>query len=160
VAYLFLVRRPATRPLKSTLSKVLIAAALCCTTVHAKEVSAIPTKLVASIDEWKGRSYRVELAAGGRINYFDVFSRGRPTRIRVPPEHWRSFRRHLDAAKVWSWRREYMDLGVADGTSWDFAVVYADRMISSKGLNAYPPKKQFQAFCAALQELTGGKPFE
>ncbi len=141
------------------LIKALIAAVLC-TTVHAKEVSAIPTKLVASIDEWKGRSYRVELAASGSINYFDALSRARPILIRVPPERWRSFRRHLDAAKVWSWRREYMDLGVADGTSWDFAVVYADRKISSKGLNAYPSKKQFQQFCTALQELTGGKPFE
>jgi hypothetical protein len=135
-------------------------AAVLCTTVQAKELSPIPTKLVASIDEWKGRSYRVELAADGSINYFDALSRGRPARIRVPPERWRSFRSHLDAAKVWSWRREYMDYGVADGTSWDFAVVYCDRKISSKGLNAYPPQKQFQALCTALRELTGGKPFE
>jgi hypothetical protein len=145
--------------LKSTLSKVLIAAAFSAT-VHAEKTAEIPTKLVASIDEWKGRSYRVELTPGASINYFDVLSRGKPTPIKVSPERWRSFRRHLDAAKVWSWRREYMDLAVADGESWDFAVVYSDRRISSKGLNAYPPKKQFQELCKALRELTGGKPFE
>lgn len=137
----------------------MIAAALSAT-VHAEKAAETPTKLAASIDEWKGRSYRVELTRGGSINYFDVLSRGKPTHIRVPAERWRAFRRQLDAAKVWSWRREYMDLAVADGESWNFAVVYSDRRITSKGLNAYPPKKQFQELCKALRELTGGKPFE
>jgi hypothetical protein len=147
--------------LKSTISKALFIAALCAT-AHAKELPAtVPTILIASIDEWKGASYRVELAADGSINYFDNLSgRARRTRIRVPAERWVTFRRHLDSAKIWSWRREYIDIRVADGTGWRLQVAYADRRITSRGSNAYPPKKQFEEFRTAVQELTGGRRFE
>jgi hypothetical protein len=130
-----------------------------CATVHANEPSAtIPTRLVASIEEWKGASYRVELVGGG-ISYFDNLS-GRTRRISVPAERWAAFRRRLDSAKVWSWRAKYIDLGIVDGTVWRLEVAYGDRKVVSEGFNAYPPKKQFEEFRAAVQDLTGGKRFE
>jgi len=148
--------------MKSVLSKALSVAALC-TTVQAEDplATTIPTSLIASIEEWKGASYRVELDANGVINYFENLSGvTRRTQIRVPVERWLSFRRHLDSAKVWTWRREYLDLGVADGTGWRLQVSYADHKIVSTGSNAYPPKKQFEEFRTAVQELTGGRRFQ
>src|SRR4051794_32262299 len=66
----------------------------------------IPTTLVAAIEGFKGPSYRVQLAPDGTIEYSDRLSlETRRSRIRVPATRWLAFRRHLDAAKVWSWRR-------------------------------------------------------
>jgi hypothetical protein len=141
--------------------KALFVAALCATAEAKALPPTNPTRLIASIDTWKEASYRVELAADGSINYFDNLSgRARRTRIRVPAERWVTFRRHLDSAKVWSWRREYIDVGVADGTGWRLQVSYADRQITSRGSNAYPPRKQFEEFRTAVQELTGGRRFK
>lgn len=146
--------------MKAALTKALLVVSFC-TSVHAeRRAAAIPITLAASIDEWKGASYQVRLARDGRIEHSDILSRGRPIRIRVPINRWVSFRRHLDAAKIWSWHREYIDLAVADGKGWSLQITYADRRITSSGSNAYPPKKQFDEFLAAVRELTGGKPFE
>jgi hypothetical protein len=82
------------------------------------------------------------------------------TRIRVPTQRWLAFRKHLDLARVWSWRRQYIDLAVADGVGWELQVAYPDRSTTSRGSNAFPPKRQFEQFRAAVRELTGGKSFE
>lgn len=147
--------------MRSTLCQALFVAALC-TTAHAQGPShGVPTKLVAAIDEWKGASYRIELAADGAIYYSDNTSgRLRRTRIRVPAERWVAFRKHLDAARVWSWRAQYIDLAVVDGVGWELQVAYRDRSTASRGSNAHPPKRQFEQFLAAVRELTEGKPFE
>src|SRR5438874_10780735 len=110
--------------MKAALTKTLLIVALS-SSVHAEDRSAaIPMTLVASSDEWKGASYRVQLARDGAIEYSDILSRGKPIRIRVPLNRWVSFRRHLDAAKVWSWHPEYIDLAVADGKGWSLHVAY------------------------------------
>ncbi len=126
---------------------------------------AIPSKLVASIGGFLGASSRVELAEDGTLTYvhnsrsFTTAPGTEPVHIRVPPERWLAFRRHLDSAKVWSWDRQYRNNNVVDGTLWHLEVIYPDRKIVSEGANAYPPGKEFGEFQAAVQELIGGKPF-
>src|SRR2546423_7087064 len=132
---------------------------------QAEDSSIIPKKLIVSIEGFLGASYKVELSTDETVTYFHnphtftADSRTKRSRIRVPAERWRIFRQRLDAAKVWSWRREYRDRSVADGTVWHLEVAYADRKIICDGDNAYPPEKQFEEFRSAVQELVGGKRF-
>ena len=146
--------------MRATLTKGLLILALSIGVDAAPRPTAVPVSFVASIDEWKGATYQVRLAPDETLEYSDIPSHGNRARIKVPPDRWEAFRRHLDAAKVWSWRPEYIDLAVADGKGWSLQIAYPDRRIRSSGSNAYPPKKQFGEFLAAVRELTGGKPFE
>jgi hypothetical protein len=146
--------------MRSTLTKALLILALSIGVDAAPRPTAVPVSFVASIDEWKGATYQVRLAPGGTLEYSDIPSHGKPVRIKVSLDRWEAFRRHLDAAKVWSWRPEYIDMAVTDGKGWSLQIAYPDRRIRSSGSNAYPPKKQFGEFLAAVRELIGGKPFE
>jgi hypothetical protein len=146
--------------MRSTFPKVLLILALSIGVEAAPRPTAVPVSFVASIDEWKGATYQVRLASDGTLEYSDIPSHGNPVRIKVSADRWKAFRRHLDAAKIWSWRPEYIDMAIADGKGWSLQIAYPDRSIRSSGSNAYPPKKQFDAFLAAVRELTGGKPFE
>ena len=122
-------------------------------------------KFVASIEAFSGTSSRVELAADGGVTYlynprtFTAWEGTERTGIPIPAERWIAFRKQLDSAKVWSWQRKYDNPNIADGTVWQFEIIYADRKISSEGSNAYPSKEQFEAVCAAVQALIGDKRF-
>ena len=146
--------------MRATLTKSLLILSLSIGVDAAPPSKAVPISFAASIDEWKGATYQVRLARDGSVLYSDIPSHGNPIRIKVPTERWEAFRRHLDAAKVWSWQPEYIDMAVVDGKGWSLNVVYPDRRIKCSGSNAYPSKKQFEQFLSAVRELIGGKPFE
>lgn len=52
----------------------------------------------------------------------------------------------------------YADESVVDGTYWDVAAEQEGRRVRSSGANAYP--KGFEALCAAVSALAGGRTFE
>ena len=138
--------------MRATLTKALLILSLSIGVDAAPRPASVPISFVASIDEWKGATFQVRSTGDGTIEYSDIPSHGNPLRIQVPLERWAAFRRHLDAANVWSWRPEYIDLAVADGKGWSLQIAYPDRKITSSGSNAYPPKKQFDKFLAAGPE--------
>jgi hypothetical protein len=81
-----------------------------------------PIKFAASIQGFTGASYRVEMTTAGDIVYlanphtFTSAPGMTRTRISIPPDRWSAFRRRLDTTRVWSWRSDYSDRRVADGT--------------------------------------------
>jgi hypothetical protein len=126
-----------------------------------------PTKLSLGIGGFLGASYRVELVQGtATVRYLHnphTFTNSKGTKeekIEIPSQRWTSFRKGLDAASVWRWKRQYVRKGVADGTVWDITIEWGDQNISSTGVNAYPNEKEFAAFKAAIRDLLGGKNFE
>src|SRR4051794_37936894 len=83
-----------------------------------------PITFVASLQGFAGASYKVEMTASGDVTYlanphtFTSAPGTTRTKIRVEADRWALFRRRLDAAKVWSWRSDYVNSTVADGTVW------------------------------------------
>jgi hypothetical protein len=80
--------------------------------------------------------------------------------IEAEPATWRAFRRQLDDANVWDWEWSYVNSNMADGTQWHLRVRYSDRSVYSGGSNKYPPRDEFDAFCAAISRLAGNRPFK
>lgn len=119
-----------------------------------------------------GNTYEVQLLDG--CLQCETFGRGNKSEhARVCPtiEQWREFRRELDAIGVWSWRAQYSNPRVADGTQWSLDVTYPDRAVSTQGSNNFPGdtpdsfgvfsgSKAFTKYLKAVQRLLGGKAFE
>lgn len=136
---------------------------------NAEEVK--PREFSAYIGGSLESAYRVELK-DGVITYTMLLGNRVTSQTRITPtdEQWRSFRKTLDELKVWGWQKEYAGYGVLDGTGWSLHLLYSDHLLDSKGDNNYPdahgkpnkepkPTKTFQLFCAAIQQLLGGKEF-
>ena len=126
-----------------------------------------PAKLSLGIGGFLGASYRVELVEGtATVRYLynpQTFTASKGTeeeKIEIPLQRWIAFRKGLDAASVWNWKKEYGKKDVADGTVWDVTIEWDDKKISSRGDNAYPKAKQFAAYKSAVRALLGGKNFE
>jgi hypothetical protein len=126
-----------------------------------------PTKLSLGIGGFLGASYRVELVEGtSAIKYLhnpQTFTSSKGTneeKIEIPPQRWTAFRKGLDTAAIWGWKKQYVRKGVVDGTVWDVNIEWGDQKISSTGDNAYPNQKEFAAFKTAVHDLLGGKKFE
>jgi hypothetical protein len=125
-----------------------------------------PDKLIASIEGFSGASYRVELGDADEAIYLynpRTFT-GSPgtirSRIQVDLVRWKSFRKALNDAEVWKWKKEYSEPGTQDGTVWTLSVTYHDTSIETHGNNAYPDKKQFEVFRSAIVALLAGRDFK
>ena len=72
---------------------------------------------------------------------------------------WEAFWQTVDTLKVWSWKKNYINRDVIDGTQWELRIKRKGRrrrIIS--GSNAYPqPKGTFNSFIKAINKLSGSK---
>jgi hypothetical protein len=120
---------------------------------------------VAQIGGLLGASYAVVLNGSNSVIYshnphtFTSYPGTEHEVIEVSEERWIRFRQALDEAKVWRWRREYVNKRIYDGTSWLLDVQYSDKSIVTRGRNDYPRRDRFERFLQAVRELTGGKEF-
>ncbi|EDY18824.1 hypothetical protein CfE428DRAFT_3482 [Chthoniobacter flavus Ellin428] len=134
---------------------------ICCFyySVQAADSDAAPKKFSAAIGGFLTGFWVVEMTAPDTLVYShsslpsrDSHSSERST-IKVTDTQWKTFRAHLNAAKVWSWKNEYVNDGVVDGTVWQFTADFGDVRIEAKGRNAYPNQSQFDAMLASVREL-------
>lgn len=63
----------------------------------------------------------------------------------------------LHECRVLSWKQEYIQLYVLDGTHWSIEIEFADANIRKAGSNAYP--KEWGRFCKFIGDFVG-KTFE
>ncbi|MEP6668159.1 MAG: hypothetical protein ABJF10_03350 [Chthoniobacter sp.] len=134
--------------------------------LSAAEPAAAPKKFSAAIGGFLGPSFSVELTAPDTLTYThtprpkgDGLHPERST-VKVAEAQWKKFRTRLDAAKVWTWKTDYTNPAILDGTSWKLAADFGDQKIETSGRNAYPAQAQFDALLAAVEELLGGKTFK
>ncbi|HZW25526.1 MAG TPA: hypothetical protein VFF26_08580 [Gallionella sp.] len=118
------------------------------------------------IGGFHGPNHRFELNGGALLYLAD----GEADVLKPSPLKWRNFIAKLDAQGVWTWKKYYNNRDVCDGTQWELDIVVGDKRVKSGGSNNYPglvkdPKilsfpensPQFDAFLAALKNLTGKK---
>ena len=69
---------------------------------------------------------------------------------------WEQFFDVMDNLKVWSWKKDYNDECMLDGTQWELIIkIKGKRGRKIYGSNAYPePKGTFNAFIKALNKLS------
>jgi hypothetical protein len=125
-----------------------------------------PARFSASLEGFMGPSYKVEMATDGSVIYlhnpkgFTSAKGVKRTVVKVRPQEWVTFCKSLEEAGCFAWKKDYIRADVLDGTSWTLDFSWAGRNIASRGRNAYPNKKQFDAFTAATVKLLGGKDFK
>ena len=74
-------------------------------------------------------------------------------------KEWEQFFDVIDNLKVWSWKKDYNDEGMLDGTQWELIIkIKGKRGRKIYGSNAYPePKGTFKSFIEALNKLSKSK---
>ena len=74
-------------------------------------------------------------------------------------KEWEEFWQTVDTLKVWSWKKNYYDEGIDDGTQWELRIKkQGKRGRKIFGSNAYPePKGTFNSFIKALNKLSNSK---
>ena len=74
-------------------------------------------------------------------------------------KEWEQFFDVMDNLKVWSWKKDYNDEGMLDGTQWELIIkIKGKRGRKIYGSNAYPePKGTFTSFIRALNKLSKSK---
>ena len=90
-----------------------------------------------------------------------------PEHIKIPPDKiysetvplekdWEIFWKEVDKLKVWSWKKDYLNEGMLDGTQWELEIkIEGKRRRKMYGSNAYPkPKGTFESFINALNKLS------
>ena len=125
-----------------------------------------PKRLNIRIDHYMVSSFSLKLEAGELQYARDIGCEMQF--ISASDEQWAAFRQELDSIGIWQWKSKYDNPGVCDGTGWEINIAYADKMIRSSGINAYPDRNgacidgggTFIRFCKAVQSLTGGLDFE
>jgi hypothetical protein len=131
------------------------------TVAHASEKSA-PEEFGASIGGFLGQSYWVSLE-GNAIEYSSSTSTGIVPKDKLvfhPTEaEWSTFKKMLDEANIWKWKKRYVNSSVQDGTQWSLQIKWAKRSKTSSGNNAFPDKKNFDEFLKAVQVLIKGNEF-
>ena len=72
---------------------------------------------------------------------------------------WEEFWQIVDKLKVWSWKKDYYNEDVHDGTQWKLKIKReGKRGRKIFGSNAYPePKGTFNSFINALNKLSKSK---
>ena len=72
---------------------------------------------------------------------------------------WEEFWLTVDALKVWSWEKEYINSDIIDGTEWELRIKREGRRRRRiYGLNAYPqPERIFNSFVKAINKLSRSK---
>jgi len=145
---------------------VLFLCLLVGSSLHAAEPNAAPMKFSAAIGGLLGDSFAVDLSAPDTLIYTHTpRPQGRTPRperiaVKVTEAQWKKFRAQLDAAKVWTWKADYTNMSILDGTLWKLTADFGDKKIETSGRNAYPAQAQFDAMLAAVEELLGGKDFK
>lgn len=125
-----------------------------------------PDTFEASIGGFTGASYRVSLIDKDTLLYemnpqtFTTAEGTRREKVKVTPADWETFRKKLEAANIWSWKSEYLDPNVLDGTVWQLKIAYPEQEQTSRGSNAYPLKSEFNLLTAAISDLIGGRAFQ
>lgn len=115
---------------------------------------AVPTQLIITIGGFAGPRHEVRLQRG-RLQYQYRTDDGQET-VTPSAEAWADFWAELDRIKIWSWREQYDDPRIMDGTQWSVAISDGARSIKSVGSNRYP--RRFQEWLQAVRALTG-RPF-
>ena len=72
---------------------------------------------------------------------------------------WEEFWQTVDALKVWSWKKDYYNEDIKDGTQWGLRIKkQGKRGRKIFGSNAYPePKGTFNSFIKTLNKLSNSK---
>lgn len=117
-----------------------------------------PKEFSASIGGFLGASYEV-VWDGSVIRYsynpqtFTSAPGTKTEKIHVSEDAWTQFRKLIDSSNVWTWKTNYDNPDVADGTVWHVRLSYPDQSVESRGSNAFPPKDQFEIFLTAIRAL-------
>jgi hypothetical protein len=131
-----------------------------------EQMAVRPESFEASIGGFLGASYRIELQSDGTLQYqhnpqtFTSSPGTKSRRIKVTDDQWRDFRKSLDEANVWAWKKDYADPNVHDGTQWNLRIKYDGVSVFSHGSNAFPPKRDFERFRTAVVKLLDGLEFQ
>ena len=74
-------------------------------------------------------------------------------------KEWEEFWQTVDTLKVWSWKKNYINRYVIDGTQWELRIKRKGRRRRIIfGSNAYPqPEGTFESFLDAITKLSRGK---
>ena len=133
-----------------------------------------PLDLEAYVGNFAGSSYGVWW--DGEELVYESFEPGYNEREQVrldpSPAQWTRFWRTMDELDVWQWQPRYEQVGhaepasvISDATHWSLTLVHEDRRVVSSGHAAGPgaetlgDSNAFDAFCAAVSRLTGGRKF-
>jgi hypothetical protein len=131
----------------------------------------IPTRFRMAINGFMGAAHGVLLQDGVLVyTQYGLNGTKQQKTITPSPDQWRQFRQALDAIKVWQWRANYPNPGVADGMDWLIDVTYSDRTLHAEGNNNYPDDngravnearqtKAFERLLSAVQSLLGDPSF-
>jgi len=132
------------------------------TTQSQGQITNCPAKLSLGIEGFLGPSYRIELVPGTcSVKYLYnpetfVSSKGTTQKIiQIPTERWSIFAESLNRANVWSWKTNYNNPKVFDGTVWDVTIEWGNQKATARGKNAYPPQSEFVVFEKAIGILIG-----
>lgn len=118
-----------------------------------------PERLSLFVGGYMGNSYGVRLE-NDRIAYerYDQGYARAATDFVLPSEQdWTAFAQELDRLKAWQWKPTYRDPKTVDGTNWSVDISLGGNSLKSVGSNAFPIG--FKAFCSAVTDLLGGRPF-
>lgn len=77
------------------------------------------------------------------------------SRLKPSVRKWANFSAKIKEAGAVSWRRNYDDPGILDGTQWCFLLRAGTLKIRTSGSNDYPPKVQFDLVLRAFSNLVG-----
>jgi len=127
----------------------------------------LPARLELDSGGFLGASFKVVLIKDtDTVRYFSnphtfVSAPGTSERtLKIPQERWLIFRRRLEEAKVWTWKKKYEpSKPVYDGTQWSVAIEWDGKKIESHGSNAFPEREQYKLFLNAVRDLLGGERF-
>ncbi len=135
----------------------------------------LPRKFEARIGGHLGWSFSASLTDQG-VEYTEFAEEYVPmaTKTLLPDEpQWQALRNAMDESELWSWRPEYINPNVKDGTSWEIECDWDEQTIRTAGSNAFPSdpdaqkatfsqdeSKRFDSLMRAISQLLGGEPFE
>ena len=121
--------------------------------------SLIPAQFEFDIGGYMGSSYAVKLD-GEEIQYTwfgSGYEKLGTERIVPTKRQWKAFRRKLERLDIWSWKNNYSNSDIVDGTSWSVRLSWSDQELESGGSNASP--QGFVKVLSAVSSLIGKREF-
>ena len=126
-------------------------------------------RLTAAIGSGYAGYYRVEATADKLVwqgPAADLDSSQLRVEVELCDYDWNTFWDELNRIHAWDWNeRDYVTVGVLDGTHWQIDATDGQRRLRTSGDNGYPdtqtpdPSSVFNAFCRAVSELAAGNTF-